>query len=311
MSYTIGPAAGSPEWYAYRKYDPSRSDQIRFGASISGALLGVHPYCSRLDLFCQMTGRIDDDESLLMDCGKALEPVVIGAYEAEVGCKVTVGHPMYLSTKYPLLSATPDGIREDCRILVEAKTADLQRYRGENADETQFGIEGTDSIPLEYLAQTQHQMAVMDYDVVDMPVVFSNRKLRIYHVTRRQEIIDAIVEASESMAECLRTDSPPPPDYGRAGERALLLSLGESAESVTLPAEIEELWVQCCECKDKIKDLTLLADSLTDRVVEACGGAAFGVLPGLQRQLKRINVSACSYTVNRKPYSYYREVKLG
>lgn len=305
-----GPFPGTQEWLEARKFVAGRVPDIVFGASDSGALLGVSPYVSPLDLYCRKLGLTDDDDNLAMAAGRALEPVVMDAYRKETGCEVETGLPMYFSSSIYPVAATPDGIRPD-GILVEAKTTSGMRYKGDTADETEFGLEGTDQVPLEYLAQCQHQMFVMEAGIVEMPVLFDNRKLRIYRIERNETIIKQILDAAAEMADRIRNEDPPEPSYGRLGERALIFASSAGRGITDLDASVEELWIQRCEADAKRKEYEHQVRELTDRCLAAMGDAAIGRMVGLGKQLKRIDVKPCQYTVDRPGYSYIREVKLG
>ena len=124
MAIIEGPLSGTPEWYEYRVYDPSREKwPLVFGASEAGAVLGVSPYTSRLELFCIKTKRATIDDNLAMACGRALEPVVLDAYQKETGCALTRNSAMFFNQDYPLLSATPDAVPvRGKKTLVESHT---------------------------------------------------------------------------------------------------------------------------------------------------------------------------------------------
>lgn len=62
--------------------------------------------------------------------------------------------------------------------------------------------------------------------------------------------------------------------------------------------------------KGQIKELEARKDSLTNKCAAAMGNAEYGRFPNGATQLRRIQVSGCSYTVEREPYEYIREVKV-
>jgi putative phage-type endonuclease len=125
--------------------------------------------------------------NLAMDLGLLLEPVVTTLYERRTGrtCfdpKRLVQHP-----HHDCLIGSPDRLIVGERRGLEIKTAG---YRDD-----QWGAEGTDQVPVDYLLQCVHYMAVCDIDVWDLAVLFlGQREFALYTIRRDRELEREIIE---------------------------------------------------------------------------------------------------------------------
>jgi len=142
-----------------------------------------------------------------------------------------------------LVVGSTDGFRAhfEVRRLVDAKTA------GHWASKD-WGEEGTDETPEDYIVQAQHYagiLAALGYDVaqVDIPALFAGQQYRLFHVpvsiTLYRRVHDRL---DEWWRDYVETDSMPPV---RAEDNRTLSVLypEDSGESVFAPAELSQ-WAQ-------------------------------------------------------------------
>lgn len=177
------------------------SDRRRgLGASDAAAACGLSPWASPLELWMAKTGRaVAQEETLPMRVGKALEPVVLAAFEARNGQSVTNRQQKITDPRLPWRWATIDGMTDDA--LVEAKTAGSLEGWGED---------GSDQIPLHYVLQCQHALAcATDFDSVWVPVLFAAREFRCYRVQRDDALIVALTEKEAAFWGLVEADTPP------------------------------------------------------------------------------------------------------
>jgi putative phage-type endonuclease len=118
------------------------------GGSDVGAILGVNPYRSRLDVWLDKTGKgADVVDNYAMARGRAMEPFIREWFVAETGLTVevtegqTVSHP-----KHDFLRASYDGLTSDDGILEIKTMSQWVAKKGE--------------IPESYYWQIQHYMYV-------------------------------------------------------------------------------------------------------------------------------------------------------
>ncbi len=131
----------------------------------------------------------DFEESPALYWGKKKEALILAEYAKRTG--YTLSKPdMVQNEKYPWMKCSPDSLVKGKRKGVEAKTAARM-----NAHE--WGAEGTDQVPEQYLIQVAHSMMCTGYDEWDVPVLIDNADFRIYHVTRDEELLRFLFEIEE------------------------------------------------------------------------------------------------------------------
>lgn len=311
----IGPLPKTPEWESLRKFDPNRSRPVVFGASEAAAACGVSRYEQPLALYLKKRGEMeafepDAQQAERMAFGLAMESVILGEYSKRRGVTIRTGLPMYLSPVHSFMGATPDALAErgDAEWVVECKNSTDRMWDRHGENEDMFGQEGTDQVPIEYLFQAQQQMAVLELDRVEFPVLFNGNTLKIYEVRRDDAIIDRIVEAEAELAQRIINGDQPPVDYNHKSAADCVRSMQATAGTVVdLTDEMAALW-------SRIKKADRLAKLIEDRrdidklkFMDLARDAEY--LASSELYLKRIRVQGSSFTVERQPYSYFKAVK--
>ena len=235
----VGPEAYTDEWFEARRSS--------IGASEAAAICGMSRWQQPLDVYKTKQGASDTRESDEMHRGKLLEPAVLDWYQSKVGGYL-FSPPLLIHPVHDFMCATPDALwtTQDIGNLpwsysldyipIEAKTSGV---KGE------WGEEGTDDIPQEYVMQTQHQMAVTGAERCDVPVLGHNLNFKLYVVKRNQELIDSIVEASREMMERVANNDPPEPNWTHPKTYELIRQVyGVSEGAVQLTEDASELWAE-------------------------------------------------------------------
>jgi len=320
-----GPMPKTPEWDRARLYDPNAEYPVRIGASESAAACGVSRYDQPLSLYLQKRGEMvkefDEQTQTRLRLGLMMEPVILTEYQARMQCQVTPGQPVYYSLEWPWMSATPDALAATPDALaiddidgispwiVECKNSGDRMHDRSGGDESMFGVDGTDQVPIEYVFQAQHQMAVLGLSRVDFPVMFGGNRLNIYRVNRDEDLISAIVESTRVLAEQIITGTPPEPNYQAPDIRRCLRAGVVEGKSVELPYEAADWWQQYRDSTEAISIAQKRKDECMARLLGAVGDAEFATVGGIR--LKRVVVGPTSYTqtVNRSGYSYMKASK--
>lgn len=203
----VAPAL-SEAWFA------ARSTGI--GASEVAIAAGLSPYQTPLELYSRKRGELPPlEETDPMRLGKLLEPVVKAEFcRSEKIVFADPDPPMYRHAEHAPILATPDAII-DSSTLFEAKTASW-RMKGE------WGDQGTDSAPSQYLCQCQMQMEVLDADLVHLAVLFDGADLKKFKVLRNDELIRLLIEASLELWDRIQTGRPPEPTWGHSSTHSLI-----------------------------------------------------------------------------------------
>jgi putative phage-type endonuclease len=191
------------------------------GGSDIGAIVGLSPYRSALDVWLDKVGRADttgDGGAIHLRFGQHLEPFIAREYECVTG-NVTHEHPKTVfHPEYPQLFAHvdrlvsgagqsvvgPDG--ETCATtLLECKTASA--YMSEH-----WGREWTDEVPAAYLAQCAWYMALTGCRESHIAVLIGNSDFRVYRVLRDEELERTLINAAlEFWSNNVIANVPPQP----------------------------------------------------------------------------------------------------
>ena len=167
------------------------------GGSDAGAILGVSPWTTPLELYLEKTGQSPGiEQTEVMEWGSRLEAAVADAAAERMGVPLSPCAEQLVHPAYPWMIANLD--REiPGKAIVEIKTTGFR--------DDAWGEAGTDQIPPQYLAQVSHYMAVRDYDLAYVPVLFmAERKLNIYEVHRDAELEALLIQAeSDFWNECV------------------------------------------------------------------------------------------------------------
>lgn len=160
------------------------------GASEAAAVLAdelgmdVHTFDSALAIYRRKVygPELDDGDSIAIDAGNALEPVILRRYARERGVVVLPSPGSKRHPLYPHVGATPDGLVEGTRRGVEAKAPQTEYGRAAWWDDN-----GEPYAPDAYWIQCQIQCEVWDLDAVDL-VGLIDGKLEVREVVRDREV---------------------------------------------------------------------------------------------------------------------------
>lgn len=327
----VGPEAYSPAWFSLRLFDPERNPPVVFGASEAAIACGRSRYKQPLHLYLVKRGlQADDEETEAMAMGRDLEPGVLNVYGRKSGSvpwtpamtgsfQGTIGDgtaqtnnmldhyiaqpPLYLHYDHPYIGATPDAIRYPIGLPhfpVDAKTASW-------FDAREFGEDGTDELPDEYVLQAQQQMLVLGAERCDLPVLFSTRHLRIYTVQRHEGLIEHIQTALAEMYERILQGDPPPPNWEHPHTPRLVKDLyGAVNEGLTIygTEDHSRLWQARQQAAAAVRAAQDEYEKADAEFRFAMGDAAVLRLPLGQREIVRKKVTVREHV--RKENSHVR-----
>ena len=174
-------------------------------ASDVAAWMGLHPFKSAADVFLEKTGRVPEPETgEAAEIGQRVEPYLLDWAAERLGCRITKNQ--WRTGGHPVLGATLDAITEDGRPL-EAKTVGMANFHALRLD--QWGEDGTDIVPDQFLIQVTTQMIVSGANEAHLAALLAGYGQRLYSIERHPAVVEAILAAADSFAACLKTDTPP------------------------------------------------------------------------------------------------------
>lgn len=208
------------EWLRLRKQG--------IGGSDAGAVCGLNPYTSAMDVFMDKTqkdmGEKTDNEA--MKQGRDLEEYVARRFTEATGMKVRRSYAMYASQSHPFMLADVDRLVVGQNVGLECKTASPY-----TADKWKDG-----QVPAHYLAQCYHYMAVLGAEAWYIAVVIYGREFKYVKIERDEEVIQNLIQIEEQFwNHHVRPGIMPEPDGSDAAERFINGYFENSRENAAIP----------------------------------------------------------------------------
>lgn len=163
------------------------------GASECAAALGISPYCTPYELWLEKTGRVPKSDILnesRVRLRHAHEQTVADEYAFQRQVKLKRVNKTLYHKKYPFMLCHLDRVIIGQRKIVEIKTSMSWM-------KSSWGEVGTDNVPMDYIAQVQHQYACSGLNEADMAVLIDTDDFRIYPIQRDEGVIKTIEEKLE------------------------------------------------------------------------------------------------------------------
>ena len=276
------------------------------GGSDMGAVLGIDPYRGPLDVWMEKTEQVEPTDLSDVDAvwfGSNAESLVAKYFERRTGIGVEPVGGTHRHPTHRFLMAHPDrhviGLSEG----LEIKTASPRMHE-------QWGEQGTDEIPEQYLAQCHHYMLVMDWSAMHVACLMGN-ELMTYRVQRNDAWDATILDTGEEFwNKYVCPVRMPSLDYNALTLRALKrLYPRPIAETIMRGDSLLHLVETKRELQERIRTAEKARDGIDAMLLEAIRDREWCVLPD-GKAMHRITVDEAvipSYT--RKGYSFFKEVK--
>lgn len=163
--------------------------------------------------------------------GHALEAPIIDRFIQETGHTVQRQPPIRHHPQHPWALANADGLILDSHghpaAILEIKTASAY-------NNSEWGEEGSDEVPLTYIAQVQWYMAVYDLPEAWIAVLIGGQQYRQYKIEREDELISAMLQKGRHFwHHHVLAGIPPEPANGNDTFRLYPQDNGDTAEADT------------------------------------------------------------------------------
>lgn len=232
------------------------------GASESATVMGLNKYMSPYELWLIKTGQKEPEDISEVPCvywGCMHEDNIAKHYAKVMECEVhPVPETLFHETHPYLLCHLDRKVKDQSKVL-ECKFAMFAK--------DEWGPSGSDIVPLNYIVQVQHQLAVTGYEEADIAVLIGGWDFRIYNFKRDKELINRIINEVTEFWACVEKDIPPPLRDRRDVELAYPLAnqalkdIEEVPDMLTTLERIKELKATAkkleCERSRLESDLTL------------------------------------------------------
>ena len=169
------------EWLKLRKSG--------IGGSDAGAICGLNPYASPMSVYRDKTSEdLSDLDSETMRQGRDLEDYVAHRFMEATGLKVRRSNMMYRCEEHPFMIADVDRLIVGEDAGLECKTANAY-----NADKWKDG-----DVPLHYLMQCCHYMAVTGRSAWYIAVVILGQEFKYARIDRDDDLIAKLIAIEEA-----------------------------------------------------------------------------------------------------------------
>lgn len=183
---------GSPEWIVFRAK--------HLGASDAAAIMGLSPYKTAYQLWCEKTNRAQAFEgNAATEAGHRMEDVARASYEIQQGFvempPVCVEH-----SKHPIISSSLDGLSDDHKTILEIKYASQKSH--------EMALSG--QVPEHYYIQCQWQLACVPEAEVCHYFSYRDGNSALIEVKPNADLQAKLIEAGLAFWDLVKLDTPPP-----------------------------------------------------------------------------------------------------
>ena len=179
------------------------------GASDMAAVLGLNPYKSAYDVWLEKAGKLQEVElkSKAADAGNRFERAVISWASERLGA-VRRNVFVVAGDDIPIHSNLDAQLKSDL-VPIESKTAGLFNRLSDD-----WGEEGTDQIPSQYVVQAQVQMICTDRQICHVPAFLGGRGFAMFRVEANKDLQEIIkARAIKFWRENVMADVAPAESY--------------------------------------------------------------------------------------------------
>lgn len=206
------------EWLAYRKRG--------IGGSDAGAVCGLNPYCTAIQVYYdKTTTEIQQTDNEAMRQGRDLEDYVARRFMEATGKKVRRANAMYYHEDHPFMLADVDRMIVGESAGLECKTASPYME-----DKWKDG-----NVPVHYLIQCHHYMAVCGADAWYIAALILGRGFVYYRIERDEELISSLIQIeTDFWKEHVLKKVLPAPDGSETADKAIAEYFRQSS-AVSIP----------------------------------------------------------------------------
>lgn len=231
------------------------------GGSDAGAVCGLNPYVSAIDVYLEKTGKREpkkDNEAMRQ--GRDLESYVAQRFEESTGKRVRRKNAILVHDEHDFMIANIDREVVGENSILECKTASV--YASESWSDGKT--------PEHYEIQCRHYMAVTGATKCYLACLILNKEFIIREFERDEETENRLVSIEKHFWETyILKDEMPPPDGTEAAAEAIKMLYGDSdadktinlygvSDSLARYDELDELTEKLKAEKEQIKQKIML-----------------------------------------------------
>lgn len=249
------------EWLAFRR--------TGIGGSDAGAVCGLHPYTSKIELWADKTGRLptkEDNEA--MRFGRFAEEYCAIRFCDETGKKVERRNAVFQHDKYDFITANIDR-----KVVGENAGLECKTTNAFNSSDFENG-----EIPRYYYVQCMHYMNVMGFEKMYLAILVGNHAFYWFEIPYDKSEGEALLKMElDFWNNYIIPDVRPEPDGSESAKAVLDRLFAErEANTVTL-FEQENTAAGLAETQAKIKALESEKEQLKQTLINALENNSRGI----------------------------------
>ncbi|MGN0594164.1 MAG: YqaJ viral recombinase family protein [Hominimerdicola sp.] len=254
------------------------------GGSDVSVIAGINPYKSAHQLWLEKTGQIEPEQadSEFTHFGTLLEPIVKKEFTERTGIKVRNKKAVLKSRKYPFMIADLDGVvnvnGEQC--IFEAKTASAYKQK-----------EWNDKIPLEYMLQIQHYMAVTGVNKTYIAALIGGNRFVYHLIERNEKVINKIIAMEKKFwkENVLGGEEPVPDGSASTSEYLNCRFAVSNGKTINLPENMLSVCHEYDRLSEQIEKLKKQKDAVVNQIKNCMKEAEIGLIGSYTVSWKQIN----------------------
>lgn len=291
-----------------QNYEWLKERKKGIGASDAAGVLGLSRWKTPLSVYLE---KIGSDISLLevtapIEWGHRLEAVIAHKFSEKNSIKLSPKEPetpaaILKHKEYDFIRATPDYLFEDGSSFLEVKTASLYKL-----DEWQ-----EEEIPIEYLIQLNHTMAVTGHDYCYIAVLVGGQNYIEKRIERDESVIKTMIAKEIDFWQNHVLKLHPPEVTDMDTDSISFLFSTPNDETIELSDDIDSLLEDLNTLKDMSKKLEDQKKELQAKICAAIGNNVAGVSKNYRASWKPISTARFDSKAFKKDHSdiYHKYVK--
>jgi putative phage-type endonuclease len=241
-------------------YEKKEERKLGIGGSDMPIILGLSKYKTPYQLYLEKKDIISSGEEMspVQYWGNRLEAIIRDEFADRNNVLIqtpdTLTHPFY-----DFMRANIDGWIVEWNAVLEVKCSTQFMVN-------EWGEDGSDYIPMAYLAQVAHYCSVTNADSAYIAVLIGGHDYRQYKYVRDTELEKTIIQAASGFWEAVQKDLPPPPT--NAIDLKLMFPRHIPEKSISVSNGIDSHLKNLLDTKAKMKELQAIEEESRFKIMQ-------------------------------------------
>lgn len=234
--------------------------KLGIGGSDMPIILGLSSYKTPYQLYMEKLGLVlsSTDETPAQYWGTQLEHIVRNEFAKRNNVRIDLPET-FIHSEYTFLRGNVDGFISAWNAVLEIKCSS-----GFMAH--QWGEDGTDIIPLQYLVQVAHYCAVAEAECAYIAVLIGGNDYRQYKYTRDLALEARLIDEAKLFWMCVETQMPPEPI--NQVDLRLMYPKHNPDKTKTIAPEVEQQLIAMLDIRNKKKRLEEAEDKTKFNIMQ-------------------------------------------